>query len=102
MLTDMSRLLEPEEITRRLEALPDWRLETTADGTNQIVGEFTSEDFPGAMVFVNRVAEMAEENDHHPDIDIRWNKVRLVLTSHDSGGLTRRDFELATRISSER
>lgn len=102
MLTDMSRLLEPEEITRRLEALPDWRLETTADGTNQIVGEFTSEDFPGAMVFVNRVAEMAEENDHHPDIDIRWNKVRLVVTSHDSGGLTRRDFELATRISSER
>lgn len=102
MLTDMSRLLEPEEITRRLEALPDWRLETTADGTNQIVGEFTSDDFPGAMVFVNRVAEMAEENDHHPDIDIRWNKVRLVLTSHDSGGLTRRDFELATRISSER
>jgi 4a-hydroxytetrahydrobiopterin dehydratase len=90
----MSRLLDSEEITRQLADLPDWAL----DG-RQIVAEFTLADFGAAMVFVNRVAEMAEENDHHPDIDIRWNKVRLVLTSHDAGGLTQRDIELAHRIS---
>jgi 4a-hydroxytetrahydrobiopterin dehydratase len=90
----MSRLLDSEEITRQLAELPDW----TRDG-DRIVAEYTLADFGAAMVFVNRVAEMAEENDHHPDIDIRWNKVRLVLTSHDSGGLTQRDIELAHRIS---
>jgi 4a-hydroxytetrahydrobiopterin dehydratase len=90
----MSRLLDSEEITRQLAELPDW----TRDG-DQIVAEFTLADFGAAMVFVNRVAEIAEENDHHPDIDIRWNKVRLVLTSHDVGGLSQRDIELAHRIS---
>jgi 4a-hydroxytetrahydrobiopterin dehydratase len=90
----MSRLLDSEEITRQLAELPDW----TRDD-DRIVAEYTLADFGAAMVFVNRVAEMAEENDHHPDIDIRWNKVRLVLTSHDAGGLTQRDIELAHRIS---
>lgn len=91
----MSRTLESEEINRQLEQLPDWKV----DG-DQIVADFTFDDFGAAMVFVNRVAEMAEENNHHPDIDIRWNKVHLALTSHDSGGLTQRDIELAHRISS--
>ena len=90
----MSRLLDSEEITRQLNELPDW----TQDG-DQIAADFTFTDFGAAMVFVNRVAEMAEENDHHPDIDIRWNKVHLVLTSHDARGLTQRDVELAHRIS---
>lgn len=54
-------------------------------------------DFPVAMVFVNAVARLAEEAQHHPDIDIRWNKVTLSLTTHDEGGLTDKDFDLARR-----
>lgn len=90
----MSRLLDDEEVTRQLGQLSDWNR-----SGDQISADFTFDDFGAAMVFVNRVAEMAEENNHHPDIDIRWNKVHLVLTSHDVGGLTQRDIELATRIS---
>lgn len=90
----MSRLLDSEEITRQLQSLPDW-----AQDGDQIAADFEFENFGAAMVFVNRVAEQAEEANHHPDIDIRWNKVHLVLTSHDSGGLTQADIELAHRIS---
>jgi len=89
----MSRLLDSEEITRQLQELPDW----SRDG-DQIVADFEFKDFGAAMVFVNRVAEQAEQANHHPDIDIRWNKVHLVLTSHDAGGLTQTDIELAHRI----
>lgn len=56
-------------------------------------------DFLEAMRFVNRVAKLAERAQHHPDIDIRWNQVRLVLTTHDAGGLTERDFALAEKIA---
>jgi len=52
-------------------------------------------DFLVAMKFVNAVASLAEQAQHHPDMDIRWNKVTLALTTHDAGGLTRRDFGLA-------
>ena len=91
----MSRLLDSEEITSQLRELPDWK----QDG-DQIVADFEFENFGVAMVFVNRTAELAEEANHHPDIDIRWNKVHLVLTNHDAGGLTQQDIELAHRISS--
>jgi 4a-hydroxytetrahydrobiopterin dehydratase len=90
----MSRLLDGEEIARQLQELPDWK----QDG-DQIVADFEFSDFGAAMVFVNRTAEQAEEANHHPDIDIRWNKVHLALTSHDAGGLTQQDIELAHRIS---
>jgi 4a-hydroxytetrahydrobiopterin dehydratase len=59
--------------------------------------EFTFEDFDEAMVFVNRVAELAEEADHHPDIDIRWNRVTLRWSTHSAGGITDRDRELAVQ-----
>jgi 4a-hydroxytetrahydrobiopterin dehydratase len=65
---------------------------------NQIVKTFVREDFAHAMVFVNEVAAAAEAAGHHPDIDIRWNKVTLALSSHAEGGLTERDFQLAARI----
>jgi 4a-hydroxytetrahydrobiopterin dehydratase len=52
-------------------------------------------DFVGAMVFVKAIALHAEDVQHHPDIDIRWNKVTLTLTTHDAGGLTLMDFEVA-------
>ena len=55
-------------------------------------------DFPAAIQFVNIAAEIAERAWHHPDIDIRWNKVTLVLTTHDAGGLTEKDFDLAQKF----
>jgi len=55
-------------------------------------------DFTAAMAFVNRVAEVAERHDHHPDISISWNRVGLSVTTHDSGGLTARDFDLARAV----
>jgi 4a-hydroxytetrahydrobiopterin dehydratase len=65
---------------------------------NSLVAEFEFKDFAEAMQFVNRVAEMAESVDHHPDIDIRWNKVRLVLSTHSEGGITQKDLDLAGQI----
>lgn len=59
---------------------------------------FAFADFNEAMGFVNRVALAAEVADHHPDIDIRWNKVTLVLSTHEAGGLTSKDTDLATVI----
>ena len=67
---------------------------------NNIERTVTFASFPAAIAFVNRVAEAAEKANHHPDIDIRWNKVRLALSSHDAGGLTDRDFRLAGVIDS--
>jgi len=58
---------------------------------------YVFKDLPAAIAFVSRVAKLAEKAWHHPDIDIRWNKVRLSLTTHDQGGLTEKDFDLAAR-----
>ena len=69
---------------------PDWVL----DG-EEISRTFVFSDFAEAMGFVNRAALAAEKADHHPDIDIRWNKVTMTLTTHDQGGLTKKDVELA-------
>lgn len=88
----MSRLAV-NEITEKLQQVPQWKLED-----NVIYRDFSFRDFREAMAFVNRVADAAESAGHHPDIDIRWNKVRLVLVSHDAGGLTERDFDLASAI----
>jgi 4a-hydroxytetrahydrobiopterin dehydratase len=62
------------------------------------VREATLKDFVATMSFVNQVAAKAEAAGHHPDIDIRYNKVRLALVSHDAGGLTQKDFDLAAAI----
>lgn len=80
-------------IEEQLKTVPGWELEG-----GEIVRRFTFADFSAAMEFVNRVAEKAEAAGHHPDFDIRYNKVRLGLVSHDAGGLTLRDFELAAAI----
>ena len=63
-----------------------------------IVRTFEHADFVAAMAFVNQVATLAEAADHHPDIDIRWNKVTLLLTTHSAGGLTDKDRALAAQI----
>jgi 4a-hydroxytetrahydrobiopterin dehydratase len=59
---------------------------------------FEFKDFPAAIRFVNAAARAAEKAWHHPDIDIRWNKVTLTLTTHDAGGLTTKDFDLAKKF----
>ena len=89
----MPVLLEPEAVQRLLGEVPDWRL----DG-NTIARTFQFENFSGAGDFVNKVAGESESMDHHPDIDIRWNKVKLTLATHSAGGLTDMDFTLARRI----
>ncbi len=86
-------ILTPNEVQDRLQSLPQWRLEK-----GEIVRETAFPDFVSAMDFVNAVADQAELAGHHPDIDIRYNKVRLALVSHDAGGLTPRDFDLAASI----
>src|SRR5262249_29054266 len=60
---------------------------------------FEFPDFKAAMNFVNKVAEAAEQANHHPDIDIRYNKVTMALISHDSGGVTERDVQMASKIN---
>ena len=84
--------LTPEEASRRASALEGWRIESGA-----LVKTFQFADFVGALAFVNRVGEAAETAGHHPDIDIRYNKVRLALITHDAGGLTAKDFDLAAQ-----
>ena len=87
-------LLSEDEIEQRLEGAEGWRREG-----DEIVRDFEFKDFGGAMAFVNRVAEAAEDADHHPDILVHgWNKVRLSVTNHSQGGLTEADFALAATI----
>lgn len=86
-------LLDEEEIEQRLDELGDWEREA-----KEIQKVFEFDDFASAVKFVNDVAKMADRYDHHPDIDIRYNKVKLALTTHSEGGLTPIDFDLALDI----
>jgi len=88
----MPVLSEPE-IQQALTQLPNWCLEG-----EEIVRSFSFGDFREAMSFVNLVAALAERAGHHPDIDIRYNKVRLALSSHDAGGITGKDTSLDGEI----
>jgi 4a-hydroxytetrahydrobiopterin dehydratase len=83
-------VLSHAEIASHLTTRPDWKIER-----GELVRTFQFETFPDAVAFVNKVAAMAEEANHHPDIDIRYNKVRLALVSHDAGGITTKDFAIA-------
>lgn len=82
--------LTDEEIGERLAQVPEWARVGEAIGRMYSFGSFRQ-----AIAFVGQVADAAEEGDHHPDIDIRYRKVTLILTTHDVGGLTVKDFELA-------
>lgn len=81
------------EVASHLNVLPKWKVEA-----GELTRTFLFEDFRAAVRFVNRVAEAAEAAGHHPDIDIRYNRVRLGLATHDAGGLTAKDFNLAASI----
>jgi 4a-hydroxytetrahydrobiopterin dehydratase len=93
----MSPLLTDSEVSQQLAGLANWRRAEGDDPAIAATYEFT--DFVAALDFVNQVGHEAELMNHHPDIDIRWNKVTLVLSTHSEGGLTRNDFELAHRIN---
>ena len=81
------------EIQSALAGVPGW-----AHQHDSIVRTYQFKDFPAAIRFVDALATVAERAYHHPDIDIRWNKVKLTLTTHDQGGLTPKDFDLAREI----
>jgi 4a-hydroxytetrahydrobiopterin dehydratase len=89
----MSNLLTPKEIKDSLKKIPEWEAEK-----KHIERTFEFDDFTQAIDFVNAVAEIAEEEDHHPDIDIRYGKVRVALSTHSEGGVTDMDFEIAEKI----
>ena len=89
----MPPLLSQEEIDEGLKGQDGWRQEG-----RRILKDFSFPSFKGAMDFVNRVAEVSEEIDHHPDIAINYDRVTLSITTHSEGGLTRRDFRLAEKI----
>lgn len=89
----MADLLDGEEVQQRLDEIGDWDHEG-----DEIFKTFEFDDFAASITFVNEVAKLADRYDHHPDIDIRWNKVKLTLSTHSEGGLTARDFDLANEI----
>jgi 4a-hydroxytetrahydrobiopterin dehydratase len=80
-------------IKRHLARLKGW-----SEVRQTIQRQYAFADFKDAMFFVNTVAGLAEKAGHHPDITINYNRVTLSLSTHDAGGLTRKDFDLATRI----
>jgi 4a-hydroxytetrahydrobiopterin dehydratase len=85
--------LTSAQIKTSLASAPAWKKKS--DG---ITRTYEFKDFPGSIKFVNALAKLAEKANHHPDIDIRWNKVTLVLSTHDAGGLTEKDFSLAKQF----
>ena len=91
----MSDLLNDAAIDAELAKIPGWHREG-----KELVKEFDCRDFSGAIKFVNAVAHIANAVNHHPELTISWNKVTVRTSSHDSGGITPRDVDLAERIQS--
>ncbi|MFW9769687.1 MAG: 4a-hydroxytetrahydrobiopterin dehydratase [Candidatus Thorarchaeota archaeon] len=88
--------LKQERIKKMLEVVPGWK--KTEDDIDKIEKQFKFKNFSESMDFVNRVAEIAEEQGHHPDIYIHWNEVTLTLYTHAIRGLFDNDFILAAKI----
>jgi 4a-hydroxytetrahydrobiopterin dehydratase len=89
----MEDLLNKSAIESALKSMPGW-----AEKEDSITKTFTRKDFIAAMAFVTKVAIISERADHHPDIDIRWNKITITLSTHSMNGLTKKDFHLAKEI----
>ena len=89
-------VLTDAELTAGLEDLPNW---TLSDDQTAISTSFELADFVAALDLVNQIGHEAEQRNHHPDIDIRWNTVKLVLSTHSEGGLTAKDLDLARQIN---
>lgn len=82
-----------EQVETALAARPEW-----SECAGSIQRTFRFKNFVEAMAFVNKVAAIAEEDQHHPDILIRYNKVTISVNTHDAGGITVKDFHLAQRL----
>jgi 4a-hydroxytetrahydrobiopterin dehydratase len=89
----MTELLTHQQIEQAMGGLPGWKLDGGA-----LHGAFRAADFVGALAFVTAIGALSESAGHHPDIDIRYDRVNLTLTTHDVGGLTVKDFSLARQI----
>ncbi len=81
------------EVQDRLKQMPGW-----SEAENSINRKFTFKSFMPAIAFVNKIAEAAEQANHHPDITINYNQVGISLSTHSEGGITRKDFQLAEVI----
>lgn len=88
--------MDQEQIASELASLPQWERDESSGG---IVRNMEFPSFAEAIEFVNRVAAVADQHDHHPDIDIRYRRLKIVLVSHDVGGLSARDFRMAGIIN---
>lgn len=84
--------LSEDQIQEALKTIPEW-----AETGGQIHRTYRFKDFVDSMKFVSLVATQAETDQHHPDILIRWNKVTLTVSTHDAGGITQKDFDLAAK-----
>ncbi|XHR28080.1 MAG: 4a-hydroxytetrahydrobiopterin dehydratase [Chthoniobacteraceae bacterium] len=89
----MATLIAQSQLEEMMKRIPEWEADRKA-----IERTFEFDDFDQALDFVNEVAEIAAEQEHHPDIDIRFNKVRLVLSTHSEGGVTDLDLQMARKI----
>ena len=90
-----SAKMTPNQIDLAIKDLPDWKI----NSNGEIEKTFSLTGFAQSLMFVNSVGLIAESKNHHPDILIQWNKVRLSLTTHDSDGLTDKDFEIARLVN---
>ena len=90
----MTAKLSDSEVKSRLSSLTGWTIEN-----GEITRTFALPNFPAALVFVSTVGHLAEAANHHPDILIKYRNVKLVLSTHDAGGLTAKDFDLAAQIN---
>ncbi|NJL63812.1 MAG: 4a-hydroxytetrahydrobiopterin dehydratase [Nostocaceae cyanobacterium CSU_2_110] len=90
----MAQLLSEAEVQAQVQNINGWRVEG-----KKILCQRKFKDFLEAIAFVNKLVEPAESAGHHPDIEISYNKVNITLTTHDAGGLTQNDFDLAKIIS---
>ena len=86
-------MLSDDEISTKLESLAGWTRQS-----DSIEKTFELGSFPDAIAFVTRVGFLAEAADHHPDLDVRWRKVKVALSTHTAGGITAKDFDLAGEI----
>lgn len=91
----MTKLLTVEEINQRASQLSDWELEE-----NKLKCIRIFKDFVEAIDFVKKLVDPAETLQHHPNLEVSYNKVTVILTTHDAGGLTEKDFSMAKTISS--
>ncbi len=82
-----------DQINEALTKLEDWEMQD-----DFVTKEYEFEDFKSALEFVNQVGALADEADHHPDIIFGWGYAEIAITSHDDGGLTQKDFDLAAKI----